>query len=92
MYEVIFGNLVKEDDYWNVDGMAGAECETFETLEDAKASYDLYDVEDRFRTEWETAAVKPKKKGFYAEISTVDEDEDMIESIEFKQFTADDMQ
>lgn len=90
MYEVTFGSLVKENGNWTIDGMRAAQCETFENLEDAKQKFDNYNVEDDFKTEWATATVKPKKRGFYAELAKVDED-DMMESIEWKQFTADDI-
>lgn len=88
MYTVTFGNLVKENGRWNIDGMRASEEHEFDTLEDARAQFDAYDVRDDYETEWSCAAVKPKRRGFYAEIARVDDE--WVESIDWKQWTADD--
>lgn len=91
-YLVIIGSTVKESGSWNTNGMQQNDEREFCTLEEAREWFDSIDVRDIFITEWLSSGVKPRNKGAYAELATIERGEvweDFV-SLDFKEYNADD--
>lgn len=91
-YIVEQGVMCRENGGWTNDGMVETHESAFATIEEARAAFDEASPEDDYSKEWAAASVKPRDKGYYAQLWEVEDDGDFEERepIDWKQYTADD--
>lgn len=89
-YVVESGKIVKENGYWNIDGMCQKEEWEFDDIEQAKKKLSALDPRGTFRLERESGRLSfMKDEGYYTELCAMTGD-DLYEVLEYKQYTYDD--